>query len=248
MRKMLSWVLILVGAVILLYPTIENQYYQYKQDQMLSSWEDSLLAVDSIDTDTDISLEFETNEEDISSLSDLSSLNVSNPIYAPINSEVDEIRETNLEEEQERLAAEKEALEKAAYIQEHMEGILIIDKIDLKQPIIKGASAKNMLLSVTSFENTGEPGKLGNYAIIGHRNLTYGRNFNRLGEVEVGDEIKVITDNDNFTYVVSEVFLVLPDDVGVLFGTKLEKRITLITCDPMGNPTHRLIVRGIIVE
>lgn len=248
MRKMLSWVLILVGAVVLLYPTLENQYYQYQQKQLLSSWEDSLLAVDSIETDTDITLEFETDEENISDLSDLSSIDVNASTYAPISSEMGVIRETNRAEELERLAAEEEAREKAEYIQNNMEGVLIIDKINLRQPIIKGASAENMLLSVTSFENTGTPGKIGNYAIVGHRNLTYGRNFNRLGEVEVGDEINVVTDQNNYTYVISEIFRVLPDDVGVLFGTDLEKRITLITCDPIGDPTHRLIVRGNIIE
>ncbi len=237
MKKLFSWLLILVGIGVLLYPTAQTQYYQYKQEKMISSWEESLLTVDSLDTNTEIIVDIDTVIDTDSSLSDVISVNASTDIQEPSNNE-----------EEERIAKEEEEKRKAEYIKKNMEGILVIDSIDLKLPIIRGASAENMLLTVTSFENTGIPGEIGNYAIIGHRNLTYGRNFNRLGEMKVGDIIKVITDNGTFNYTVNEIFLVLPNDVGVLFGTKLEKRITLITCDPMGNPTHRLIIRGNIIE
>lgn len=244
MRKWLSWVLILAGAGVLLYPTLQNQYYNYKQQQLVASWEESLLAVDSIDTDTEITLDFSVDDEQVSALSDLEDLTVSTD-----EPEGDSATATDTSDsEAARIAAEEAAAAKAAYIEENMEGILIIDRIDFKQPILRGASRENMLLTVTSFDSDAYPGQIGNYAIIGHRNLTYGRNFNRLGEVEIGDELIVVTDDGRFVYRVREIFLVLPDDVGVLFGTQLEKRITLITCDPIGNPTHRLIIRGTLVE
>jgi sortase A len=254
MKKALSWILILVGAGVLLYPTIQSRYYSYKQDQLISSWEESFMVVDSIETDTEISMEFSIDEEQISVLSDLQGITVNTPVNpdeTPANLDTDEPSETDAAEtinDDAQEKAEVKAIEKATYIEENMEGILIIDKIDFKQPIIRGATAKNMLLTVTSFDSSAYPGEIGNYAIIGHRNLTYGRNFNRLGEVEIGDKAVVITDKGRFVYQITEIFLVLPDDVGVLFGTKLEKRLTLITCDPMGNPTHRLILRGKIIE
>ena len=130
----------------------------------------------------------------------------------------------------------------------NMEGVLTIDKIDLLLPILHGATNKNMKTTVASIENTGKAGEIGNYAIAGHRNFTYGRNFNRLDEMEVGDKIEVDTEDHQFEYKVTEKLYVLPEEVWVLEGNNKDKEITLITCHPIENPTHRLIVKGKIVE
>jgi len=236
MKKLLSILLILAGIGVILYSPIKEQYYEYKQDKILSSWEESLLSVDSIETNTEIIVDI---DDDIP-VSDIELLKQSVHTQEALND--NELSYDPSDYNQESI------LKNEDYVKENMEGILIIDSIDLKLPIIRGASAANMLITVTSFDNTAIPGEIGNYAIIGHRNLTYGRNFNRLEEMKIGDEIKVITDKGTYVYTVYDIFLVLPDDVGVLFGTSLEKRITLITCHPMGEPTHRLIIRGKIDE
>ena len=94
-----------------------------------------------------------------------------------------------------------------------MEGVLSIDKIDLKLPILTDATMDNMKISVASIANTGKAGAIGNYAIAGHRNLTYGKNFNRLDEVTPGDLIGVDTGSKKFVYRVEEKIDVLPTDV-----------------------------------
>jgi sortase A len=45
-------------------------------------------------------------------------------------------------------------------------------------------------------------------------------------------------------YTVYKTFLVEPTDVSVLRGNKTDKMLTLITCDPVVNATHRLIVQA----
>lgn len=129
-----------------------------------------------------------------------------------------------------------------------MEGLLKIDKIDLKLPILTGASQENMKTSVASIDHTGFPGQVGNYAISGHRNLTYGRNFNRLDEVIEGDSLLVETDEEEYEYKVVEKLYVLPEDTWVLKGNDKDKEITLITCHPVGLATHRLIIKGRLIE
>ena len=129
-----------------------------------------------------------------------------------------------------------------------IEGILKIDKIDLEMPILKGASKENMSMSIASVDHTGSIGEVGNYSIAGHRSRTYGRHFNRLEEVEVEDKILVNDGNQDYEYTVVEKFKVLPEEVWVLEGNEKDKEITLITCHPMRNPTHRLIVKGKIIE
>lgn len=70
--------------------------------------------------------------------------------------------------------------------------ILKIDKINLKQPVLEGATKENMAISVTSVNPKVKPGDTSNYSISGHRSYKYERNFNRLDEIEKGDIIEVI--------------------------------------------------------
>ncbi|HEY2491750.1 MAG TPA: class D sortase [Paenibacillus sp.] len=131
---------------------------------------------------------------------------------------------------------------------QNLEGMLRIDQIDLQLPILHGATKKNMKISVASIVNTGEAGEVGNYAIAGHRNHTYGRNFNRLDEIKQGDKIEVDNGEQQFEYTVTEKLRVKPEEVWVLEGNDADKEITLVTCDPMIDPTHRLIIKGKIIE
>ncbi len=155
------------------------------------------------------------------------------------HSEADEV------EEQARRAEElqrEEALQREVYIKKNLDGMLKIDKINLNLPILRGPSEKNLKISVASM--TGKAGEQGNYAIAGHRNRTYGRNFNRLDEVVVGDTIEVNAGPSQFTYTVTEKLYVKPEEVWVLNSVPGKKEITLITCHPMVKPTHRLIIKG----
>ncbi|WP_142413689.1 class D sortase [Hathewaya massiliensis] len=126
--------------------------------------------------------------------------------------------------------------------------ILKIDKINLKQPILDGATKENMAISVTSVNPKVKPGDKGNYSISGHRSYKHGRNFNRLNEIEKDDIIEVIYSGDEFKYKVNKKFLVKPHEVLVLDSKKNKPEITLITCEPMYNPTHRLIVQGELIK
>ncbi|GIO57704.1 class D sortase [Paenibacillus cineris] len=125
-----------------------------------------------------------------------------------------------------------------------VEGMLVIEKIDLKLPILHGATKKNMKTSLASIEHTGIAGQIGNYAVAGHRSRTYGRNFNRLDELQPGDTVRVDTGSEIFEYTVTDKLVVKPEEVWVLEANGRDREITLVTCDPLVNPTHRLIIKG----
>ncbi|MCY6483356.1 class D sortase [Clostridium aestuarii] len=122
--------------------------------------------------------------------------------------------------------------------------ILKIAKIDLYMPIMEGETRENLRVSVAHMNNTGKLGEVGNYAIAGHRCYTYGRHFNRLDEVEEGDEIIIFSKDDEYKYKVVKKFIVKPEEVGVLKGNGKDKLVTLITCTPIRVATHRLIIQG----
>ncbi|MEK6994234.1 class D sortase [Paenibacillus sp. FSL K6-1566] len=129
-----------------------------------------------------------------------------------------------------------------------LEVMLAIPKIDLKLPVLHGATKENLRTTLASIEHTGRPGEIGNFAVAGHRNRTYGRNFNRLDELAVGDAIEVDTGTRVFKYEVTEKLIVKPEEVWVLESDGKNKEVTLVTCHPMVNPTHRLIIKGKIIS
>lgn len=127
---------------------------------------------------------------------------------------------------------------------EQAEALLVIDKINLKVPILNGVNEQNLNLGVARMENTGKPGEVGNFCVAGHRSRTYGLLFNRLDELEKGDRLVIKTRDNEFIYLVADRFIVNPDHVEVLQGDGQKKQITLVTCDYSSKPYLRLIIQG----
>ena len=127
-------------------------------------------------------------------------------------------------------------------------GSIEISTIDLKLPLLEGAGMDNLEYAVGHMSETAQVGEIGNSALAGHRGYSYGRLFNRLDEVKEGQEVKVSTQDETFTYRVKETFLVLPTDLSVLEQPTDKSMVTLITCHPIKDPTHRLIVQAELVE
>ena len=88
----------------------------------------------------------------------------------------------------------------------------------------------------------GYPGTPGNIVIAGHVGYR-GIIFNKLPQIQVGDEIFVAAGGGERRYVVREVLTLLPEETWVMAPTQ-DEVLTLITCVPIGVYTHRLIVRA----
>ncbi|WP_416729825.1 class D sortase [Fictibacillus sp. JL2B1089] len=127
-------------------------------------------------------------------------------------------------------------------------GKLTIKKIDLTIPIMEGASQQNLKVAAGHLNGTPSLGEIGNAAIAAHRSYTYGKQFNRLPEVDTGDFIKIETTSKILTYQVTKKLLVEPSDLSVLQNNRNRSTITLITCHPMKNPTHRYIVKAVLYK
>lgn len=126
-------------------------------------------------------------------------------------------------------------------------GILSIPKIDLSVGIGEGVDKETLKYSVGHFVGTAMPGEKGNLCIAGHRSYTYGEFFNRLDEIEKNDTIIVESNGNTFNYKVIETKVVTPEEVSVLNQTK-DSEITIVTCTPIRIGTHRLIVKGFLVN
>lgn len=97
--------------------------------------------------------------------------------------------------------------------------------------------------------NSAGLGEVGNTVINGHHNV-YGRVFEHLVDVQVGDLIYLYSGNTYYVYQVSN-YMILPErdeDIETrrenarwLLPTT-DERLTLVTCWPIYSNTHRLII------
>ncbi|SFN60919.1 sortase A [Pseudobutyrivibrio sp. UC1225] len=118
---------------------------------------------------------------------------------------------------------------------------LRIPSIESENPVREGISKGVLADSLGHEPGTAYIGEKGNCVIAGHRNYTFGKFFNRLDEVQVGDEIYVDTKTGTRKYIVKEIKVVEPEDVSVLESTD-EEQLTLYTCTPIYVATHRLVI------
>jgi sortase A len=144
---------------------------------------------------------------------------------------------------------------------------LVIQAIDLDTPVVPvgwhlvpqdGSWATEWDVASHSagwHNNSAAPGDIGNVVLSGHHNIE-GRVFRDLVSLQAGDEILLYAGGAEYQYRVSQT-MILPekgvseaqrDENARWIGPFTDRRLTLITCWPYDNNTHRLIVVAQAVE
>ncbi len=98
-------------------------------------------------------------------------------------------------------------------------------------------------------KNSALPGHQGNVVLSGHHNIL-GEVFRYVVDLEPGDEITLYADDRPYNYVVTEKFILKdkgePPEArkanGRWIGQFDDQRLTLVTCWPYTNNTHRVVV------
>ncbi len=228
MKKYLPHILILIGVVIIgiaLYQKISTTYYQNKLVEeydkyisRLSEKDKGNIGGDILDSDDGIVIDGE------------------NTVISSDNE-----GESYREEEPKENPVDK-------YLQgKEISGIIEIPKLGVMAAILEGTDDTALKYTVGHYPETAGPGEKGNYVLLGHRNYVYGHYFRRINELNPGDEVIIKKDLETYTYLVTESFVVSPEEVWVLDTTE-ETMLTMITCTPMLTYTDRLIVRAVIPE
>jgi len=217
--KKISIVLIVIGVLVALYPLANYLYGGFGQARLMRQVEEDSAQEASIEAEEGVAEDYENLQGIFDTYED---------------------SDEEIEEEVELRTQEGESGE--------LLGTLKIPRIDAEMPVVLGASQDNLRVAAALMEGTTPIGEIGNAAIAAHRSHTYGRFFNRLNEMELGDEIIVTTSDDTFVYTVYEIKVVEPDDLSVLNRNRKDRVVTLITCDPIYEATHRLIVHGVITD
>jgi len=139
---------------------------------------------------------------------------------------------------------------------------LVIPAIDLDAPIVEvgwetqeinGQLVSSWIVPDTFaagwHQNSAPPGQIGNTVLNGHHNI-HGQVFRDLVDLEAEDELTLYAGETAHYYVVTELYIL--KEKGEPVEVRLEnaqwilptddERLTMVTCWPYTNNTHRLIV------
>ena len=121
---------------------------------------------------------------------------------------------------------------------------VIINSVNIEGYISQGLSSETMMRGFWHFPTSVYPGVQGNSVIIAHRfqYLPPAKNtFFNLDRVRVGDSVILQGEGGEYTYIVTNIKEVDPNDTSVLMQTD-DYRVTLITCTPLWTNHKRLVV------
>jgi sortase A len=136
---------------------------------------------------------------------------------------------------------------------------IIIPKINIEAPVVydvetteEKAVQKGLERGVVHYAITPNPGEMGNSVIVGHSSSNilnsgkYKFAFLLLKSLENGDTFIIHKDKKRYVYKVYEKYVTSPDDLSVLDPPDKDHPaiVTLITCDPPGSSTNRLIIHA----
>jgi sortase A len=120
-------------------------------------------------------------------------------------------------------------------------GLLVIPKIKAELAIIEGTDPDDLEKGVGHYKGSYFPGEQGQIVLSGHRDTV----FRRLGELKIGDSLKMQMPFGNFTYEIIHTKIVKSDDTSIITLQKQQEELILTTCYPfryVGNAPKRYII------
>lgn len=219
--RIFAGVLFLLGALILLYPSVSAYLNSQNQAKVVEDYSNQVKQMNDAETEKELQKAREFNEN-------LKRTVVIDPFTEEMNQQLSEEYLKILNKNNGQI------------------GTLVIPKIQLKLPVYHGTDAKVLKKGVGHIQNTAFPvGGSGTHAVLSaHRGLPEARLFTDLDKLEKGDTFFIQVLDETLAYEVDQIKTVLPEDTGDLLASEGQDYVTLVTCTPYGVNTHRLLVRG----
>jgi sortase A len=130
--------------------------------------------------------------------------------------------------------------------------------------VVQGTSTADLIKGPGHYPGTAMPGKVGNFAVAGHR-TTYLHPFYNLNQLKSGDPIVLETRTQWLTYTVEDIpnthakaqEIVAPTDVSVAYpvpdqpnASAVPKRhvLTFTSCNPRYSAAQRIVVHALLTQ
>jgi sortase A len=125
-------------------------------------------------------------------------------------------------------------------------GMLHIPALRMYEPIYEGVTNAQFDIGVGQWPGSPKPGVNGNIVIGGHRTSGI-RPFANIDKLKNGDTMYVVRDGKRFRYVVSKKLIVTRTAVWIIHPTSTPT-LTLFSCHPKGQTSHRYVIRATFVS
>ncbi|MEO5921379.1 MAG: class E sortase [Pseudolysinimonas sp.] len=130
-------------------------------------------------------------------------------------------------------------------------GLMIVPRwgADYYRPIAEGTGTVAVLNKgeIGHYPTSQMPGAVGNFAVAAHR-TSYGKPFNQISNLSVGDHIYVETADGWYSYVFRNLEYVRPTGVGVVApvpqadgASPTDRLLTMTSCNPLFSSSERII-------
>lgn len=232
MKRKLSGILFgllfLVGLGILCYPTISDQWNTYRQNQLITTYEEALSVLEP----EDYSREWEAARR-------FDSEHRANNIYGDVfGEEGEELQDT-------------EYWKVLNISGDGVMGYLSIPKINLKLSVYHGTAEDVLQTGVGHLNGSSLPigGESTHSVLAAHRGLPSARLFTDIDQLYKGDRIYLHILDETLAYEVDQILPMVDKDDSAALEEALRIEdgrdyVTLFTCTPYGVNSHRLLVRG----
>jgi len=212
--------LFILGALVLLYPTISNMWNEYRNSLLIAEYEKQV--------------EILPDEESVRIFDEARNYNR--------NHTENMIRDAFIEPGD--VFEEYNSILNP--IGDGVMGYLEIDSIGVKLPIFHGTSEETISTGCGHVGGTSFPvGGGGTHAVLSsHRGLPSAKLFTDLDKLGEGDVFVITVLTEKLAYEVDQIKVVLPEDLDYLQIEEGKDYVTLLTCTPYGVNTHRMLVRG----
>jgi sortase A len=120
-------------------------------------------------------------------------------------------------------------------------GLLAIPKIKAELAIIEGTDPDVLEKGVGHYKGAYYPGDQGQIILSGHRDTV----FRILGELEIGDSLKMEMPYGSYTYEIIDTKIVKSEDTSIITLQHEKEELILTTCYPfsyVGNAPKRYII------
>lgn len=216
----------LAGLSLLLYPFVANQWNNYRQSRLISSY-DSTVA--QMEAEGNIDYEGEWEKAIAYNEALLPSILPDSFAVAEASDEPDEAYMSCLD-----------------ITGDGMMGTVEIPKINITLPIYHTTDEAVLEKAAGHLAGSSLPvgGESTHAVISAHRGLPSASLFTDLDKMEEGDHFLLHVLDDTLCYEVDQITIVEPEETQSLAVQEGEDLVTLLTCTPYGVNSHRLLVRG----
>lgn len=227
MKKILQNTLIvmvfLAGLSLLLYPFISNEWNNYRQSKLITTYEQVITQQE----EKDYSAEWEKAKAYNDSLLPM----VLPDSFAAAATAVE---------------PDPEYMDSLNLLGDGMMGYVEVPKIDIKLPVYHTTGEEVLLKAAGHLEGSTLPvGGEGTHAVISaHRGLPSAVLFTDLDKLMEGDHFLLYILDERLCYEVDRISVIEPYETECLAPEEGQEYVTLMTCTPYGVNSHRLLVRG----